>query len=61
VKADYNLKLDVDENVIYVINDLKTKADKYVSFMLQHDAAQKAWNDIAQGAMLLFGNIAKHL
>jgi len=50
-KKDYDLKLSVDQGVIFVINDLNTKADRYVSYLLQGDriAAQKAWDGISEG------------
>ena len=48
-KKDYDLKLDVSENEVYVINDLKTNADKYVNFMLQNDSYENTFHKNAQG------------
>ena len=48
-KSDYELRLSVNENEIYVINDLKTNnADRYVSFMLQ---TENAFQKNAQGTV----------
>jgi hypothetical protein len=36
-KTDFDIKITVGSDVIFVINDLKTTTDKYVNYMLQSD------------------------
>lgn len=43
-KADFDIKVDVENRVIFVINDLKTVADRYVHYMLQYSLESTKYN-----------------